>query len=74
MLGLAYFNGPTIPRSCSTIFQQYQEEIRSIQFLMALHPEFGSFWGSSFFHWSPLPTVDVALSELIAEEIYLLIG
>ncbi|XP_026425328.1 uncharacterized protein LOC113321639 [Papaver somniferum] len=49
------------------LWQKYREETRLVQFLMALRDEFESV-RASILHRSPLPTVEVALSELITEE------
>lgn len=49
------------------LWQKYREETRLVQFLMALRDEFESV-RASVLHRSPLPTVEVALSELIIEE------
>lgn len=49
------------------LYEQYLEETRLVQFLMALRDDFEGVSSSMFYH-TPLPTVDSALAELIAEE------
>jgi hypothetical protein len=49
------------------LYEQYREETRLVQFLMALRDDFEGVSSSMFYH-TPLPTVDSALAELIAEE------
>lgn len=51
----------------ATLYEQYREETRLVQFLMALRDDFEGVRGSMFYR-TPLPTVDSALAELIAEE------
>lgn len=48
-------------------FTTYRLETRLVQFLMALRSDFEHVMGL-LLHRSPLPTVDAALSELLAEE------
>jgi gag-polypeptide of LTR copia-type/Zinc knuckle len=49
------------------LYEQYREETRLVQFLMALRDDFEGI-RSSLFYRTPLPTIDSALGELIAEE------
>ncbi|XP_077228383.1 uncharacterized protein LOC143861332 [Tasmannia lanceolata] len=49
------------------LWYNYREEIRLVQFLMALQDDFETIH-ATILHRSPLPTVDSALSELLAEE------
>ncbi|KAG9453121.1 hypothetical protein H6P81_006025 [Aristolochia fimbriata] len=49
------------------IFQKYIEEAHLVQFFMALRDEYNSI-RSSMLHKTPLPSVESALSELLAEE------
>ncbi len=55
---------------CAKKQQKARDQQRLFQFLMHLRLEFESIRGQ-LLHKSPLPTLDVALSELIAEEIRL---
>ncbi|KAG9447270.1 hypothetical protein H6P81_013398 [Aristolochia fimbriata] len=50
----------------TVIFQKYIEEAHLVQFFMALHDEYDSI-RSSMLHTSPLPSVESALSELLAK-------
>ncbi|EEF23548.1 conserved hypothetical protein, partial [Ricinus communis] len=56
--------------ACAKKQQKARDQQRLFQFLMHLRLEFESIRGQ-LLHKSPLPTLDVALSELIAEEIRL---
>ncbi|KAG9459132.1 hypothetical protein H6P81_003640 [Aristolochia fimbriata] len=51
----------------TVIFQKYIEEGHLVQFCMALRDEYDSI-RSSMLHTSPFPSVESALSELLAEE------
>nr|CAD1817701.1 unnamed protein product [Ananas comosus var. bracteatus] len=53
--------------SDAELYYQYREETRLVQLLMALQDDFESVRASILYR-TPLPTVDAALSELIAEE------
>ncbi|KAG9439920.1 hypothetical protein H6P81_020085 [Aristolochia fimbriata] len=55
------------------IFQSYIDEVKLIQFLMALCEDY-EFVCSTMFHRSPLPSVETALSKLLSEETRRLIG
>ena len=48
-------------------FEVYRQQTHLVQFLMALRPDFEHVRGQ-LLHPSPLPFVDTALSELLAEE------
>lgn len=48
-------------------FEVHRQQTRLVQFLMALRPDFEHVCGL-LLHRSPLPFVDTALSELLAEE------
>ncbi|XP_058228219.1 uncharacterized protein LOC131336404 [Rhododendron vialii] len=48
-------------------YVRFREELRLVQFLMALRPQFEPLRGAVL-HRSPLPSVDGAVHELIAEE------
>ncbi|XP_077252405.1 uncharacterized protein LOC143891755 [Tasmannia lanceolata] len=50
------------------LWYNYQEEMRLVQFLMALQDDYETIC-ATILHRSPLPTVDTTLSELLAEEI-----
>jgi len=47
------------------LYEQYREETRLVQFLMALRDDLEGVSSSMFYH-TPLPTVDSTLAELIA--------
>lgn len=55
---------------CAKKLQRARDQQRLFQFLMHLRLEFESIRGQ-LLHKSPLPTLDVELSEFIAEEIRL---
>ncbi|KAG9446583.1 hypothetical protein H6P81_012711 [Aristolochia fimbriata] len=49
------------------LFQSYIDEVKLVQFLMALRDNFEAV-RSSMFYRTPLPSVETALSELLSEE------
>ncbi|KAG9447258.1 hypothetical protein H6P81_013386 [Aristolochia fimbriata] len=49
------------------LFQSYIDEVKLVQFFMALRDDF-EVVRSSMFYRSPLPSVETALSELLLEE------
>lgn len=51
----------------SATFEINHQETRLVQFLTALRPEY-ELVRSMHLHWSPLPSVDITLSELLPEE------
>ncbi|XP_020107831.1 uncharacterized protein LOC109723762 isoform X2 [Ananas comosus] len=53
--------------TCATKQTQIRDQQRLFQFIMRLRPEFEALRGQ-LLHRSPLPTIDAALAELIAEE------